>query len=165
VLTFFRNRKAQATQRIPKPHIRNHCNICGTYAFTSSCFLTPRSSSLAAGLALARLRFVDSVPAVFPASGSMVSSGYKWNKYQFIGLYIKCVPSSAERASQQRPRLVLLLQDLLVSFLAACPVWELSIKHWFSELHHLRLVARARNNITDTRKKSCEVPHQIVTLF
>jgi hypothetical protein len=53
----------------------------------------------------------------------------KENKYQFIALYIKCVPSSAKRASQQRLRLVLLLQDLLVSFLAACPVWELSIKH------------------------------------
>jgi hypothetical protein len=86
----------------------------------------------------------------------------KENKYQFIALYIKCVPSSAKRASQQRLRLVLLLQDLLVSFLAACLVWELSVKHWFSALHHLRLVARARNNITDTRKKDVRYPTKLL---
>jgi hypothetical protein len=41
----------------------------------------------------------------------------------------------------------------------------LSVKHWFSALHHLRLVARARKYINDGRKKDVRYPTKLLLLF
>lgn len=154
MLTFSRSRKVQATLRTPGLHIRNHCCIRGTYAFTSSCLFTQTSSTFEAGLAFARLRFVESVPRAFPGSGSMVSSGCNEISINLLHCTSKCVPSSVQRASQQRPRLVLLLQELLASFLAAFPAWKLElVNHWFSALQPFAVCCKIklRNNITKLR--------------